>query len=765
MMYPKRFWQLSKTLWMAGLVFFTVLALLLTPPSQAQSRKSKSARAQVSSESEAPLAGQRTVSLTFKQMGAWSALKLRGVDGSRSLAFPIRSDEVVVAAKLRIAYDYSPALIPELSHLKILLNDKVAMIEALPQGKGLANARDITLDPRLFRDMNELRFNLIGHYTRQCEDPFHSSLWLSLSDLGRLELTVASVSTVNDLKNLPAPFFDKRDNAALNLPFVFVSPPSLGTLKAAGILASWFGIQAGSIGAQFPVTLNALPEGNAVVFLIGGESLQGFKGAAAATLSIQAHPTNLNAKLLLVSGVNEEELARAARSIALISPTLTGQTVTVTKEVEVAARKAYDAPAWIRTDRPVKFGELSRPEELRVQGYLPEVVRLNYRVPPDIFTWHTPGAPLNLKYRAIRLPAHHNSSLSVNINSVFVEALPLNERYDQTEASKRPILPKTNNKALSEAALFIPPYAVNGRDQLQLAYTFDVIREGDCKNMPPDNLQASIDSESTLDFSSFPHYVALPNLSYFSSLGFPFTRMADLSETAVIMPDRVTVDEIGMYLVLMGRMGESTGYPALRHEVIGASDVEKMADRDLLVIGSANNQKLMGKWAERMPLVQISGERRVREPIVSWRPTYRWEQNDIDPVKKTIAGSLNLSGVSNLTSIMAFESPLKSTRSVVFLYADKSADLRKISDVMTDPERVALIQGDFVVVDDKKVSHLSVGETYYLGSLPWLSKLRWFFSDQPLLLGLLAVLMAVLIATLMYRPLRNMVAKRRKKLL
>ena len=758
----KGIWQQVKTTGIVSLLFLGIAAVVFTAPSHAQSRKSKNTRAQMSSESETPAIGQRVVALTFKQMGAWSAIKLRGVDGSRTLAFPIRSDEVVVAAKLRIAYDYSPALIAELSHLKIQLNERMVMVEGLPQGKGLANGREINLDPRLFRDMNELRFTFIGHYTRQCEDPFHSSLWLLLSDLGRLELTLAPLSSVNDLKNLPAPFFDKRDNVPLSLPFVFASPPNLGTLKAAGVLSSWFGQQAGVRGAQFPVSVNTLPEGNAVVFLLGGENLQGVKGVAASTLSIQPHPSNPNAKLLLVSGANEAELMRAARTIALISPSLSGQTVTVTKETESALRQPYDAPAWIRTDRRVKFGEIAKPEELRVQGYYPEVVRLNYRVPPDLFTWRTPGAPMHVKYRASRLPLHHSSSLNVNINSVIIDTLPLNELYDKVDAQSRPILPKTENKSISDAALFIPPYAVTGRDQLQLAFSFDVIKEGECRNMPPDNLQAAIDSESTLDFSGFPHYVAMPNLSYFSSLGFPFTRMADLSETAVVLPDRPNVDEMGMYLVLMGRMGEATGYPALRHEVITASDIEKMADRDLLVIGSANNQKLMGLWADRMPMVQTGGERRLREPNVSWRPTYRWEQKDIDPSASNTP-SVSLSGVGNLTTLMAFESPLKSTRSVVFVYADKSADLRKISDLVTDSERVATIQGDFVVVDDKSINHVKVGDTYYLGSLPWLSKLSWFFSDHPLLLALIVFLVAVLLATIAYRPLRTLVAKRAKK--
>jgi hypothetical protein len=188
-----------------------------------------------------------------------------------------------------------------------------------------------------------------------------------------------------------------------------------------------------------------------------------------------------------------------------------------------------------------------------------------------------------------------------------------------------------------------------------------------------------------------------------------------------------------------------------------------MADRDLLVIGSATSQKLMGLWTDRMPMVQVGGERRLREPNTSWRPTYRWEQKDIDPSASNLP-SLSLSGVGSLTTLMAFESPLKSSRSVVFAYADKSADLRKISDLMTDPERVSTIQGDFVVVDDKNISHVRVGDTYYVGSLPLLSKLRWFFSDHPLMLALIVLLLTALLATIAYRPLRTFSAKRAKKI-
>jgi cellulose synthase operon protein B len=701
----------------------------------------------------------RVVSLDLKQMGSWSALKLKGIDASRILAFTVRADEMVVGAKLLLNYDYSPALLEELSHLNILLNDRVAAINGLPKGKNLGVKSEISLELAGIRDYNELRFNFVAFASGKCGAGMNASLWLTISELSRLELTLAPRPIAPDLKNLPAPFFDKRDNLPLNLPFVFSSNPSLGTLKAAGIIASWFGIQAGAKGAQFPTFLNELPPGNAVIFLNGGEDVAGYKSVPGTVISVQRHPENVNARLLMVNGSNDADLARAARTIALMHNTLSGRSASVINDVEPAPRLPYDAPAWIRTDRPMKFGELAKLEELSVKGFHPDVVRLNYRVPPDVFTWRTQGVPLQLKYRATRLPSHKNSSLSVGLNNRFVDSIALSEA---PEKSTEITPPQVVHKSVRDASLFLPPYAVAMRDQLQLGYSFDIAKEGECPEMAPDNLVAAIDAESTIDFSAFPKYAALPNLAYFSQMGFPFTRKADLSDTTVVLPEKASAEEINLYLSVMGRMGEATGYPTIRHDVISAGELAKATDKDILVIGTAQNQRLFADWGNSMPMLVENGVRRLREPNVSWRPTYRWEQDDVDATPKP-KGSVSFSGPGTLVTMMAFESPLKPTRSVVFMYADKPAEFKKMTDALTDPERIASIKGDFVVFNDKDVQHAKVSETYYLGDLPWHSKLRWFLSDHPILVAFCALVLALLCAAAIYRPLRFLASKLKKK--
>ncbi|MEN9868887.1 MAG: hypothetical protein RL748_4477 [Pseudomonadota bacterium] len=703
---------------------------------------------------------KRQLNLSFRQMGHLTPIKLRGVDGSASLPFSIRSDEVVVGAKLKFEYHYSPSLIPELSHLQVMLNEEIVAVYPLPKDKNLKNQREIEIDPRLFTDYNKLRFALIGHYTYKCEDPMHTSLWLNLSTQGKLELALAPLAQTNDLKYLPVPFFDKRDNNALRLPFVFAGQPSFTSLKAAGIVASWFGGLASYRGSEFPVSIDTLPPGNAVVVLQGNEKIGAFTATNSAGVSIITHPTNPNAKLLIVSGKNEDDLLRAARAIALDHTTLRGQRVTITQDNEPPPRKPYDAPSWVPSDKPVPFGTLAKLDELQVKGYFPDLIRVNFRVAPDLFTWRSSGVPMELKYRFTRMPFSKNSSLNISVNRNFVQALSLAEpgkKMTATDLLKLPVL--DNSLVVRKDLLFVPPYQVGERNQLQLHYYFDVTKEGECRDGLPDNLEAAIDPESTIDFSGFPHYAALPNLAFFANIGYPYTKLADLSETAVVLPDRPDAHEVGTYLMLMGRMGEATGYPALRHQVITASQVDKSSERDLIVIGSQQSQSLMEKWADHWPMVQSKGERRVREPDVFRRPLYRWEGEDVQNTPRPNA-NLSLRGASNLSAMMAIESPLTAKRSVVFLYADKSSDLAKIGRAMRNPELVPQVQGDFVVIDDAMATHAKVGETYYVGSLPWSHHLRWFFSNHPIMVGSFVLLLSLVLAVLAYRVLRRVAAKR-----
>ena len=91
-----------------------------------------------------------------------------------------------------MSFAYSPALIPELSHLTVLLNGEVLGSIPLPRTRRRARPRALPINPVLFQQDNRILFRFIGHYTLGCEDPLHSSLWLVLSNTSAIPCSCRS---------------------------------------------------------------------------------------------------------------------------------------------------------------------------------------------------------------------------------------------------------------------------------------------------------------------------------------------------------------------------------------------------------------------------------------------------------------------------------------------------------------------------------------------------------------------------------------------
>ncbi len=135
----------------------------------------------------------------------------------------VRGDDVIAAAKTAAAYDFTrPPLLPQL----IAPSESASTARCWPHYRRPPSKRDERSSGKLcsihryFSDYNQLRFDLIGHYSMECEDPSHTSLWATLSPLSELELSVPRLELRNELGLLPAPFFDRRDDRRLTLPIV-----------------------------------------------------------------------------------------------------------------------------------------------------------------------------------------------------------------------------------------------------------------------------------------------------------------------------------------------------------------------------------------------------------------------------------------------------------------------------------------------------------------------------------------------------------------
>ncbi|MDK3023070.1 cellulose biosynthesis cyclic di-GMP-binding regulatory protein BcsB [Cupriavidus taiwanensis] len=587
--------------------------------------------------------------LTLRQMGAYGPIALRGVDHARRLDVGVRLDEVVTAAKLKLAFTYSPALVFPLSHIKLTLNDEVIATLPLEEKEaGRLVTRELDIDPRFFTDFNHLRVQLIAHYTLDhCEDPLHSSLWADISPATTLTLSTSRVTLPDNLALLPAPFFDRRDNRRVTVPFVLPAGADGATLRAAGVAASWLGALAAWREARFPVTRTAPAGSDAIAFVTPQTIPAGLNLPAIAgpTVSLMPNPASPERKLLVVAGRNAQELQTAVNALVLGKVAMAGNSARV-ESVDIGKpRRPYDAPAWAPTDRPVLFRELvPDPQDLQVAGSNPNPIRVNLRVPADLYDWTRSNVPLNLRYRYTAPPTYNDSVLSIDINDQLVRSYrlrPLASTDDHNVVSV-PLLSGTTASVAQRVG--IPAFRVGSNNQMQFQFHIDSQKTGLCTSTATDVARAAIDPDSTIDFSRFSHYTGLPNLAFFANSGYPFTRLADLADTAVVVPDQPTAMDQEALLSLLGHMGKWTGLPSLRVSVVPTARIDSVRDHNLLLIGTGSGAATLEKWGKsaaaararqdrdraarpaQRGLVELAG-RRARRPGHAGRarhPVRRW---------------------------------------------------------------------------------------------------------------------------------------------
>ncbi|HEF5871121.1 TPA: cellulose biosynthesis cyclic di-GMP-binding regulatory protein BcsB [Burkholderia cenocepacia] len=704
-----------------------------------------------------------TVHVPFASLGAFDPLRLRGADDARTINAGVRLDRVVTGARLRLTYAYSPSLVFPLSHLKVSVNGEVVATVPFDAARaGRTVTQEIPIDPRYFSDFNQIGLRLIAHYTLDhCEDPANSALWADVSPTSELILDESPVRLPNDLALLPAPFFDRRDNGRVRLPFVLPATPDSATLRSAGVLASWFGALADYRHARFPVSA-ALPAADQAVVvgtaatLPAGLALPQVNGPL---LAVADNPAAPGRKLLVVTGRTAAEVDDAVATLVLGRAALSGPAATVAHVDLGAPRKPYDAPRWLPVNRPIAFRELvNDPRQLEVRGTTPDAIRLNLRVPADLHSWNGAGVPITLRYRYTAPTVQDDSTLAVEINDQLVKSYRLGPAHaeDAHGRMQLPLLSVPEGRVTSDVD--IPAFRVGSGNQLQFRFTLDSQKTGLCSSTATEPQRAAIDPDSTIDFSHFVHYAQLPNLAFFANSGFPFTRFADLSQTAVVLPERPSPQELEAYLTMLGHMGEWTGFPALRVQVARPGDVAALSGhKDLLVIDGSPASPLLAHWRSALPLaIGEQGGAGGGATRVAFTVKERW-RNGVGVAD----GGAHIEQTGPLAALAGFELPGSRGRSVVALTATDPPRLGDLLDVFENAGLVSQLQGDLALVRPGQVDSLRVGEPYVVGFVPWYARVWTQAARHPVVLGAVGVVAGLLLALGVFSVLQRIAARRR----
>jgi cellulose synthase (UDP-forming) len=734
------------------LLIFALAALLM---GGAQSMRAQ-AKAATSDKTVAITPGHYQDSFTLNDAGS-PQIELHGIDSMHSIYFTLPDTHVVRTAKIHIYYAFSPSLLPQLSHLKLILNGTLfATIQPIPGQVGGSDGRDAEAEFPIPTDLlvhnNTLTIEFIGHYTMICEDPANTTLWARVQRNTFLDIRGDMLPLADDLKQLPMPFLDPAVIQPLSIPVVFATRPSYKAIEAAGVVTSYFGLISESRPVRFPVHIGAIPQGNAIVIADSPGNLPaslGLPSVNAPTVAMRTNPNDPYSKILIVTGGDGDQMLLAAQAVALHSDMLAGGQASI-DTLRLPGKQLPDgAPRWARTDQTISLWDYATSDQLQGDGTAP--LSVYFRIPPDIFYPDRPNALLKLAYRYNSIPIGPISSMQVRINNAFLDSVPLIPGQETSRKTQKDVpVPVVNLRPFSNS--------------LSFDFTFQLRKEGGCQDTTPVNMQGAILSDSYLDLRGYPHYAPLPNLEIFANAGFPFTRLADLSETTVVLPPTPTEQEIEIFVTLMGHFGRQTGFPALRVTVAGPDALRNGAGTDFLILGTSDDQPGFDKLSNSLPVALRSGQIQVRDTQGFFSPVLHHAWWKLRSEEHTESGDLSASGTPDAV-IEGIESPYDpgANRSIVAIHLRGADNFEPFMDTFLKVQQASDISGSVSVLHGTQFQSFRIGsKVYHVGVVPWWMRLELWLMQVPWLVAVIVVILAFLVAIWTRQWLRSRARARLK---
>ena len=737
-------------------------ALACFPLTNAPAQAAPAARTAQASPSSQPVwrtdvTGVGTVRLPLMTLvpgGEARSVRLSGLERAQRFDFGVRMDEVVSQASLELAFTASAAVLPTVSQLNAYLNGELQGSVTLSEDMiGSPATLRLPLNPGAVRSANQLSLEFVGHVRSVCENPADDSLWLDVGHASRLVLEKSRVRVGNDLTLLPAPFVDANSSAPTRLSFVFPGAPAADLKQSAAMLASWAGRLSGWRGAEFAVSFGARPApGHFVAFVTNSsrpEFLAWLPEAAGPEVRLADAPGTLADKMLVFSGRDAKDIDAAVRAFIREGAVMIGDTYRPGPVAETPARAAYDAPAWLPLDKTVTLGSLMEyPGQLSARGWRMPPVTLPVRLAPDLFMTESARMTLAVSWRATKPMTGEAAQFRAFLNGALLDSDAVNAK--EGAGARRIQLPGFYG-AISEN----PGGALALRPLSRLSFSVDYERIADggtpenCKSVMLLAHQMEIDPASTLRLEGLWHQARLPDVRLFTTSGFPFTKHADLSQTAVLIADGASEAEVSTMLVSVARMAAQTGAVADKLRVIASPSEQEAARRDILAVG-------------RLP---------VRMGDISAQAAAELTQRIARGLAKPSDGQAPLAGpqagvlAEPVAVIAGLESPLARGRSVVALLSEGPGSSALLNANLANPASLGEgsgVSGGVAVLSAGATASFPAAERYVVGNLPWYHRVWMMLAGRPLLLVAAALASALALGLAGFLFMRRWVGGRAK---
>lgn len=701
--------------------------------------------------------------ISVAQMGQQQGIILSGGQLQSGIVFTLPGDEVITNAHLNLSLRVSQALAARNTSLQLMLNGQP--LGTLPLGASDSDVSDYQLEipAAMVVASNNLSFKINDADKLLCEKESAQNYQVTILPKTTLSLEGQQLNIGTRLRNFPRPFIDPLRMTPASVTMGFASNVAPDAISAAALVASWLGIQSDYRTIRFPVSRGELPEQNGILFGHPGDRIGALTlpQASGPQLTLVDNPNNPVYKLLLVTGEDDAQLRQAALRLTT-QPLNTDASSLAVQPQPLASRKPYDAPRWINTSRPVRLNELLDPNQsLTSTGLWHDALRVNFRAAPDLFLWDGDTVPVNLNYR---FPSESwidekSSFLNVMLNGTFLRNLTVNKVGLLEQAWHR----LGGDARQEQYQLHLDPWLIYGDNQLSLYFNIRPKADAPCGVLLNNNIKSRIEEESWIDLSHTRHFTLLPNLSYFVGASFPFTRLADFSQTTLLMPEKPSNAEIATLLDLAARAGNATGAALTQNQVMfglpsGGTHLARLAKSDVLAISTTGDSRFNQQILARSPFEANGATFGVKTPstldnVRSWL-TGDWYRQPLDADRY-------FSSNEAWRGFVSYRSPWNPDRTVVMTVATSDEQLLRLHGDLNSARINAAIRGDTAIITDENgIRSFRVGPQYPSGEMPWYMMVVWYASQHSVLMALAALILAGLAGAAIFVMLQRHARRR-----
>ncbi len=684
---------------------------------------------------------------------------LRNMHAEYTMSIPVSGRIRVEKGTLRLKYISSISLAAPRSQLRISLNDKVIAQIPLAPSKPDGNLIDIDVPQELLAPgFNTLKFSAAQHYTLQgCENPVSPELWTQINTVESKLIFDSTPQPLPTKLSELSTLIDRKSWSDYDLNIL------TATKKPRDVQLKWGGLiaQAAALRLDYvPLRIHHAMAGyRENVPPTGGQQLALFRHLEQSTLTgrdnvlvgtkaelspyldktisdnisdsylaifpLDEDPAHF---LLIVSGRNDNEVTRAATTLAYMNFNLPGSSSAKITDLKTPTLPPYTAKSVVHENRTYPFSELGIKNAVLkgMSGGNTNMAKLEFQVPPDLFSARNGDVVLAL-HLASGAGLRPDSVLNVMLNDRFEQAIPLSSPNGTVYRDYKVMIPIRSFKP--------------GRNTIEFDPSMMPLVSKECEILQEKNLLTTLFGDSTLSMPSAAHHVRLPDLALFSKAAFPYTVQPDGSDLVVHVADQDS-DTIASAWMLMAKIAQLMGVPQPQSEF---SFTAPQSNKNLIVIGPYS--KLDKRFRQAAPLdLGDSGK-------ISYVVQTTSETNEPYTIQSAVAQTAQTQGLGNRhTAALQFESPMHPGKTVVAFTAPDAQQLGRGIRALMQPTVWDSLQGSVALwtEEEKSMQSQMVGEEYHVGEIGLITRLEYYFSNYPAywIIGMIALIAVFAVLTI-----------------